>query len=157
MIYYCKNCSIMASGAGTAYEWFKSYLTDRVQYATYNGIQSSPKQIKCGVPPGSILGPLLFLIYINDLPNVCDNTMPFLFADDTNLFISGRDSQKLYEAANIDLNAIAEWLKVNRISLNVKELTTWYFLIPKSNQIILNSKLKEKQSQKSRKPNFYVS
>ena len=119
-MYYCKNCTIMASGA-TAYEWFKSYLTDRVQYVTYNGIQSSPKHIKCGVPQGSILGPLLFLIYINDLPNVCDNTMPFLFADDTNLFISGRNSQKLYEAANIDLNVIAEWLKVNRLSLNVKK------------------------------------
>ena len=140
---------------GTAYEWFKSYLTDRIQYATCNGIQSSPKQIKCGVPQGSILGPLLFFIYINDLPNVCDNTMPFLFADDANFFISGRDSQKLYEAANIDLNAIAEWLKVNRLSLNVRiKLTTWYFLIPKSNQTILNSKLKEKQSQKYRKPNF---
>ena len=106
---------------GNAYEWFKSYLTGRVQYVTYNGVQSSPKQIRCGVPQGSILGPLLFLIYINDLPNVCDKTMPFLFADDTNLLISGSNSQKLYEAANNDLNAIAEWLKVNRLSLNVKK------------------------------------
>ena len=105
---------------GNAYEWFKSYLTGRVQYVAYNGVQSFPKQIKCG-PQGSILGPLLFLIYINDLPNVCDKTMPFLFADDTNLFISGRNSQKLYEAANNDLNAIAKWLKVNRLSLNVKK------------------------------------
>ena len=91
---------------------------------------------------------------LNDLPNVCANTMPFLFADDTNLFISGRNSHELYEAANNDLNAISEWLQVNRLSLNVKKkLTTCYFLVPKLCQLMLNSKLKEKLFQKSQKRN----
>ena len=125
---------------GNAYEWFKSYLTGRVQYVTYNRVQSSPKLITCGVPQGSILGLLLFLIYINDLPNVCDNTMPFLFADDTNLFISGENSQKLYEAANNDLNAIAEWLKVNRLSLNVKK--THYMVFSNTKITSANNELK---------------
>ena len=59
-------------------------------------------------------GPLLFLTYINDQPNVYDHSMPFLFADDTHLFSSGKDVKKLYEVANEELNAIAEWFKVNR-------------------------------------------
>ena len=71
---------------GTAFMWFKSYLSCRYQYVTYNSTESSKTLIKCGVPQGSILGPLLFLVYINDLANVCKTSMPLLFADDTNLF-----------------------------------------------------------------------
>ena len=71
--------------------WFQSYLSNRQQFITYNGVSSSVKTVKCGVPQGSILGPLLFLIYINDLVNVCSHCLPILFADDTNLFVSGVD------------------------------------------------------------------
>ena len=117
---------------GNAYAWFQSNLSGRVQYVTY--VQSSPKPIKCVVPQGSILGPLLFLIYINDLPNVCDHSMPFLFADDTHLFSSGKDIEKLYEVANEELNAIAEWLKVNRLSLNVKKTHYMVFTNAKNNR-----------------------
>ena len=74
-----------------ALKWFQSYLENRKQYVTYNGEISDMQIIKCGVPQGSILGPLLFLIYINDLANVCKYTMPIFFADDSNLFLNGRD------------------------------------------------------------------
>ena len=106
---------------GCALSWFKSYLSRRLQYVTYNGSQSSQQMIKCGVPQGSILGPLLFLIYINDLCIVCKSTEPVLFADDTNLFSSGSNAISLQDGVNNDLAIIAEWLKVNKLSLNIKK------------------------------------
>ena len=106
---------------GCALSWFKSYLSRRLQYVTYNGSQSSQQMIKCGVPQGSILGPLLFLIYINDLRIVCKSTEPVLFADDTNLFSSGSNAISLQDGVNNDLAIIAEWLKVNKLSLNIKK------------------------------------
>ena len=106
---------------GCALSWFKSYLSRRLQYVTYNGSQSSQQMIKCGVPQGSISGPLLFLIYINDLCIVCKSTEPVLFADDTNLFSSGSNAISLQDGVNNDLAIIAEWLKVNKLSLNIKK------------------------------------
>ena len=70
---------------GILLEWFRSYLTERKKYVFYNGESSNLKPISCGVPQGSVLGPLLFLIYINDLPNISRYLKFFLFADDTNI------------------------------------------------------------------------
>ena len=75
-----------------ALAWFKSYLTNRKQYVSLNGCDSDIKDINCGVPQGSVLGPILFLLYINDLPNISKKLKFFLFADDTNIY---------YEDANL--------------------------------------------------------
>ena len=83
--------------------------------------KSSLKSIRCGVPQGSILGPLFFLIYINDLVSVCQHSMPILFADDTNLFINGDDSLQMVHMLNAELDNISNWLKANKLSLNVKK------------------------------------
>ena len=111
---------------GPVFTWFQSYLSDRQQFVTYNGVQSSMKVVKCGVPQGSILGPILLLLYINDLSTICRNTLPFLFADDTNLFISGTNFTHIEEMLNLELQAISLWLKVNKLSLNVKRLIICY-------------------------------
>ena len=106
---------------GMALKWFQSYLSDRYQYVTYNGTESAKQNIKCGVPQGSILEPLLFLIYINDLANVCEYMMPLLFTDDTNLFRGGKNIDDIHNEISHDLDSISEWLKSNKLSLNIKK------------------------------------
>ena len=108
---------------GTALKWFESYLSNREQYVTYNGISSSKQRIKCGVPQGSILGPLLFLSYFNDLCVVCKYSSAILFADDTNLFSSGKHLKTLERTTYNELSNISFWLKVNKLSLNIKKDT----------------------------------
>ena len=80
---------------GSILKWFESYLTDRKQYVFFNGVSSDTKLITCGVPQGSVLGPLLFLLYINDLPNISDKLNFFLFADDTNIYYESKDLKEL--------------------------------------------------------------
>ena len=76
---------------GIALDWLKSYMLNRRQYVLYNDNPSDVRSITCGVPQGSILGPLLFLIYVNDLPNVSDMLFTVMFADDTRAPIQYKD------------------------------------------------------------------
>ena len=88
---------------------------NREQVCLVNGITSTPKKIVCGVPQGSILGPLLFLLYINDLPDCLDKTTPCLYADDTQIFSAAKDLEKLTENINHDMNKLREWLIRNKL------------------------------------------
>ena len=105
---------------GEALNWFKSYLTGRTQYVSINGTSSRICDVTCGVPQGSVLGPILFLLYINDMPN-STSLFTSLFADDTGLFISSPNLNVLIEKANTELVKVATWFTANKLTLNVSK------------------------------------
>ena len=106
-----------------ANEWFKSYLSNRKQYVSLNGYDSNLADAKFGVPQGSVLGPLLFLIYINDLNQAVKFCKVHHFADDTNLIHFSKSVDRLNKYVNLDIKNLTYWLNTNRISLNVKKLS----------------------------------
>ena len=120
--------------------WLSSYLTNRSQQVSLNGQLSTSRPVTCGVPQGSILGPLLFLIYINDMNKAIKNSTVYHFADDTNLLYSHKNPKTLKKVMNKDLKALYEWLCANRLSLNVSKTEFIVFRPPKkslSNRIVL--------------------
>ena len=95
----------------TAFEWFKSYLTKRKQYVITNGIQSDISELcKYGVPQGSVLGPMLFLLFVNHINKSLENIIVKLFVDDTNCFISGNDFNQLERLVEVELNKLQKWI-----------------------------------------------
>ena len=112
---------------GKCNQWFRSYLTNRRQYVSVNGKKSSLRQVLFGVPQGSVLGPLLFIIYINDLPNGLLFSEATLFADDTCLLYSNSSLKLIEKFMNIDLKRLFKWLCANKISLNVSKTEVLLF------------------------------
>jgi hypothetical protein len=104
---------------GIELQWFKSYLEDRYQRHLFNGSCSEEAGINLGVPQGSAIGALLFILYINDLLTVTEYCCVNLFADDTLIYISGTNLNDIIDRLNSDLNVVSDWLKVNRLKLNV--------------------------------------
>ena len=107
--------------SGPELSWFTSYLQNRKQYVKIGNCESDRLNMVCGVPQGSTLGPLLFLLYINDLPN-CSNKLSFrLFADDTNIFFSCENSGNLEKIMNEELNHVFHYCHTNKLSINLSK------------------------------------
>ena len=99
-------------------KWLISYLEYRQQKCCINNEISSSKTLNCGVPQGTILGPLLFLIYVNDLPNCLSKSTPRMYADDTNLTVTGKNVGEIDELMSEDLQNVRNWLNSNKLTLN---------------------------------------
>ena len=128
---------------GVVNQWFKDYLTDRKQYIKLDENISSCQSLKCAVPQGSILGPILFLIYVNDICN-CSTLNILSFADDTTVTVSSSNIIDMFLTINSELEKLTNWLDANRLCLNVKK-TNYILFRPRNyttnisqNRIYLN-------------------
>ena len=121
---------------GNMLKWFESYLSHRTQYVVFDGEESDTDSIKCGVPQGSILGPLLCILSVNDICNVSPLLFKILFADDTCVLLSGKNLNTLVALMNTELISLNNWFKANKLSLNTKKS---FFMIFHRSRIKTNS------------------
>ena len=127
---------------GAAKDWISNYLENRQQCVLFNNTISSLQTVTYGVPQGSILGPLLFILYINDIQN-CSNFLYFiLFADDTNVIASDPDWENLIKKLTAELQKLSEWFAINKLSLNIKKTNFMIFgskrILNKNFKLIIN-------------------
>jgi hypothetical protein len=126
---------------GHVYDWFKSYLSNRKQFTVIGSARSSEQPVSIGVPQGSILGPLLFLLYINDIRYACSNACLKLFADDSNMYVKGPNLNDLFYNANQACSEITKWFSSNRLTINYTKSTFILFFPTKADEdcIVSNS------------------
>jgi hypothetical protein len=108
---------------GICLQWFKDYLQERTQIVKYKQHRSTEMNVTTGVPQGSILGPLLFFLYINDIES-CSDILSFvglLYADDTNAFYSNSCLKTLYNTMQNEMNKVVKWLNANKLSINASK------------------------------------
>ena len=124
-------CKLYVYGIrGKPFKWFENYLHNRTQYVKIDDVESGMETIKCGVPQGSTLGPLLFLLYINDLPNSSNKLSFRIFADVTNIFFACDNLKELESIMNDELKLVLKYCVINKLSVNFKK--TNYMLISSS-------------------------
>ena len=123
---------------GNILRWFRSFLTTQSQFVSYDGIQSTTQSITCGVPQGSILGPLLFIIYVNDICNVSELLFTVLYADNTSVVIHGKDMASIITTLNQGLYKLSTWLKANKLSLNTDK--TYYIIFHRARMKLKDNK-----------------
>ena len=120
--------------AESTIRWYKSYLTNRCFIVNVGNDFSSPGKLLCGVPQGSILGPLLFLLYVNDMPQAVNSDL-LLYADDTCLIYTGKDINTIEEQLNTDFSSLCDWFVDNKLSVHFGEEKTKSILFGTKRQL----------------------
>ena len=110
------------------WRWFRSYLTNISQFVSHDSRKSAIQSITCGVPHGSLLSPLLSIIYMNDICNVSELLFTVLFADDTSGVIHGKDMLSIITTLNHKLHTLSTWLKANTLSLNTDKHVIYMYM-----------------------------
>ena len=112
---------------GNTLKILRSYLEGRSQYVCYGGFESERGKVECGVPQGSVLGPLFFILYVNDMIRAAEELALVLFADDTSIFVKGRSREELFAKVNRGLAQLSVWFRCNKLTLNLKKTEYVYF------------------------------
>ena len=126
---------------GLAHDWLRSYLFDRSQYVSINGKKSSTRKLEFGVPQGSILGPLLFVIYINDMPNINKSIHFILYADDANIIVTGKTLQIIQKQIQKFIPHLLNWINTNALKLNIDK--TKYMIFSNTSKYDINIEIND--------------